>query len=340
MDRYGWMERDMVFPREVRERRRAHPRVPGGLLTVAIALLALMGPAAHARVAPEIKCKDVKAKAAGKRAFMLLKAFTANEKKPNPSKFANATAKAHAKFAKAFSKAEAKGTCRTVGDADAVAATTDAYVTSTLEQLSGQAGTTTTTSTSTSTSTTSIAPTTTTTLPPGSGKVVISEVLYDPSGSDDGFEWVELRNTRSMAVDLSTYSLGYGGSDYTGGTFQLSGSIPAGATFVVGGPASDASNGSPIYDLSLDFSPDLQNSGTIGDGVALFDVLASEITGATVPIDAVVYGPNNDNGLLDESGVVNPPEVDDAPSGSSIERLDAAGAWQVQGTPTPNATPF
>lgn len=48
------------------------------------------------------------------------------------------------------------------------------------------------------------------------------------------------------------------------------------------------------------FSPDLQNTGSAGDGVALFDVPAASITGSTVPVDAVIYGPNNNNGLIDE----------------------------------------
>jgi hypothetical protein len=74
--------------------------------------------------------------------------------------------------------------------------------------------------------------------------------------------------------------------------------------------------------------------------VALFDVPASQITSTTVPIDAVVYGPNNTNGLIDENGKASPPEVGDAPAGSTIERVDLAGAWQIQATPSPNATPL
>lgn len=121
---------------------------------------------------------------------------------------------------------------------------------------------------------------------------------------------------------------------------QLSGTIQPGATFVVGGPTSDATNGNPVFDLVVNFSPDFQNSGTVGDGVALFDVPASQITSTTVPIDAVIYGPNNNNGLIDENGQASPPEVGDAPAGSTIERVDLAGAWQIQGTPSPNATPL
>ena len=62
------------------------------------------------------------------------------------------------------------------------------------------------------------------------------------------------------------------------------------------------------------------------------------MTATTVPIDAVVYGPTNSSGLIDETGAANAPEVGDAPSGASIERVDLAGAWQVQTSPDPNTT--
>ncbi len=172
------------------------------------------------------------------------------------------------------------------------------------------------------------------------GDLLLSEVLYDTSGTDDGLEWVEIYNNDTVAVDLAGFSLGSGGSDYTTSTLQLSGTIAPGATFVVGGPTSNATNGNPVLDLAANFNPDLQNSGTSGDGVALFNLPATAVTAVTVPIDAVVYGPNNNSSLIDESGAANAPEVGDAPSGSSIERLDLAGNWQIQSAPTPNATPL
>ena len=175
---------------------------------------------------------------------------------------------------------------------------------------------------------------------PGAGNLILSEVLYDVSSGDDGFEWVELYNAGSSAIDLSGYSLGNGGTDYTYSLVQLSGSIAPGATFVVGGPTSSATNANPSYDQILNFSPDFQNGGTTGDGVALFDVPAASVNASTVPIDAVVYGPNNNSGLLDETGFAGVSEVGDAGAGSSLERVDLAGAWQIQGSPTPNSTSF
>ena len=173
-------------------------------------------------------------------------------------------------------------------------------------------------------------------------RLLISEVLYDALGPDDQLEWVEIVNIGSGAVDLSYWSLGWGGSDYTYGTLQLAGTIPAGAVFVVGGPVSSSDNGSPVFNQAIDFTPDLQNSGGPADGLALFNVPASLITAATVPVDAVIYGPpdTNSNGLLDETGGAGEVDVADTAQGESIERIDEAGTWQVSSTPSPGFAAF
>lgn len=175
---------------------------------------------------------------------------------------------------------------------------------------------------------------------------IISEVFFNPSGADDGAEWVEIFNDGSTTIDLSGYSLGWGGPDYTTGTVQLVGSLLPGQYFVVGGPTSDASNGNPVYDQVANFTPDLENSGWFqpADGVALFNVPAGLIAPATVPIDAFIYaGPlfsTNSNGLLDESGA--PGAVDFVQpffaSGYSVE-FDGA-TWSRQNSPTPNTGPL
>ncbi len=173
----------------------------------------------------------------------------------------------------------------------------------------------------------------------GGGGLLLSEVFYDPTGSDNGYEWVELFNAGSAAVNLSGYSLGSGGSNYTYSKMQLSGVIGPGETFVVGGTISSSKNHNPTFDQSANFGPDIQNSGSTADGVALFDRPSSQVSSSTVPIDAVVYGGTNSNGLRDSSGSPPSPHVGDAPSGSSIERTDAT-TWQVQSAPTPNASPL
>jgi len=169
--------------------------------------------------------------------------------------------------------------------------------------------------------------------------LVLSEVFYDRSGGDNGFEWVELFNGTGAVIDLSQWSLGWGGLDYTFGTQQLSGLVAAGEYAVVGGPESDASNGSPLFAQAVDLSPDLQNSGTLADGVGLFRRLASAIAAQTVPDDAVIYGQTNASGLLDAGGRSDLVHVGDAPSGASIGRIGAS-AWAILDAPSPGTGPL
>ena len=169
----------------------------------------------------------------------------------------------------------------------------------------------------------------------GDGQLLISEVYYDSPGGDDGNEWIEIYNGTDAEIDLSTFSLGYGGGSYTNGVYQLAGTIPAGGCFVVGGLNSIPENGEPTFDQPEDFNPDMQNSGTRADAVGLFNVPASEITPETIPIDSVLYGTENQDGFLNSNGEVSAVDVGDAPGGSSIERV-AIGQWQIQGAPSPN----
>jgi hypothetical protein len=169
-------------------------------------------------------------------------------------------------------------------------------------------------------------------------EIALSEVFYDATGSDDGFEWIELRNESNTPVELSGFSLGWGGSDYLSGAVALSGIIAAGGTFVVGGPESTLDNASPVFDLAVDLESDLQNSGTAADGVALFDAPIEEVTAETVPLAVVIYGAENSSGLVDETGLPGAVDVADAPGGSSIER-GVDGAWRVQQNPTPGVPP-
>ncbi|MEO1370269.1 MAG: lamin tail domain-containing protein, partial [Acidobacteriota bacterium] len=174
----------------------------------------------------------------------------------------------------------------------------------------------------------------------GTAEPLLSEVFYDPPSGDNGLEWVELKNDGTASVDLSGYCIGNGGGDYTASTVQLTGTLAAGATFVVGGTTSNSSNGNPTFDQSVNFSPDFQNSGSTADGVALFDVPCSSVTGSTVPVDAVIYGVTNSSNLLDESGAAGTPDVGDAPAGQSIERTSSSGAWQIQSSPSPGTAAF
>ncbi len=167
--------------------------------------------------------------------------------------------------------------------------------------------------------------------------LILSEVFYNSTGTDDGNEWFELYNGGGQAIDLSGYSIGNGGTDYTYSVVQLQGTIQPGGCFVVGGPNVSAASYNPTYDQEFNFTPDFQNSSsTTADGIALFDVTAVSINAATVPIDAVIYGPegaSNTSGLLDETG--SPGDIDGYANGSeSLERTSSG--WRLQTSPSPN----
>jgi len=174
---------------------------------------------------------------------------------------------------------------------------------------------------------------------------IVAEVYYDHDGGDDGFEWVKLYNGTGVAIDLSDYSLGWGGTDYTYGTLDLTGMLPDGACYLVGGPMGDPGSGFPgpvMFDQAEDFSPDIQNSNGAGlaDAVALFESDAASINAGSVPVDAVIYGSDNTNGLLDETGAPGAVDVGDAPGGSSI-RLGDDGMWAINPSPAPlDCLPF
>lgn len=146
----------------------------------------------------------------------------------------------------------------------------------------------------------------------------ISEVFGNPAGPDDSLEWVKLWNHTGAAVDLSGYALGWGGADYTYGTLQLSGTVEPLGCVLIGGPVSSADNGDPVLGLAADFDPDIQNGGSVADGVALFDVLAANLTSTTVPVDAVLYGAANTSGLLGPDGTPSVVHAKDVPQGRSL----------------------
>ncbi|MBA4369828.1 MAG: hypothetical protein C0403_19545 [Desulfobacterium sp.] len=167
--------------------------------------------------------------------------------------------------------------------------------------------------------------------------LVLSEIFYDRVGVDNQYEWIELFNGTSGVIDLSGWSIGCGGDDYADGTFQLNGTIDPAEYLVFGGPTSDPSNGNPIYSLAMDINPDLQNSGAIADGIALFHNLASSITATTVPIFSVIYGITNSSNLIDHTGSVGTVNVGDAPAGQSIEFLAGDDGWIINPSPNPGS---
>ena len=158
---------------------------------------------------------------------------------------------------------------------------------------------------------------------PVQASVLISELMYDASGSDAGEVFVELSGPAGL--DLTGFELhginGNDGSTYK--TVALSGLIPADGVFVV----ADESGGTtavPNADLLAD--TDFQNGP---DSIALWD-------GGSV-IDALGYG---DFSSADFAGEGNP--APDVSAGQSLARLTATGDnladFTVLDIPTPGTT--
>jgi len=105
------------------------------LTTFALGMFVAVGLPAHAGVEPEVKCKDAKAKEAGKKALALMKALGKNLKKPDDAKLAADLSKAQSRLAGGFAKAESKGSCETTGDAASVAAKVDTCMLGVMDDL-------------------------------------------------------------------------------------------------------------------------------------------------------------------------------------------------------------
>jgi hypothetical protein len=105
-------------------------------IALTVGALMLGGAIAQAGTDPADACKDSKAKATGKKAFNLLKAYGKNQKKPNPLKLGSDVSKAQSKFTKSFVKAEGKGGCLTIADSTAIEMKVDAFVVDVIEEVS------------------------------------------------------------------------------------------------------------------------------------------------------------------------------------------------------------
>jgi hypothetical protein len=114
-------------------------RIAAVCAVIGLGTLLAVGPA-RAGTDPAASCKAAKAKATGKKASSLMKAFGKNIKSPSPVRLAQSISKAESKFTKGFTKAESKGGCLTTADAGAIEAKVDALVADAIEDLGPTCG--------------------------------------------------------------------------------------------------------------------------------------------------------------------------------------------------------
>jgi hypothetical protein len=134
---------------------------------------------------------------------------------------------------------------------------------------------------------------------PGELDIKINEILPDPEGTDDGFEFIELYNNSEDEISIEGWAIATGTSSWPsdpGYRFPAGAAIEAGGFVVVAGPEVD---GADFYtDEDEKFS--LGNGSTAPDGVRLEDCRGDVQ-------DTVLYGdpadPIEDLELDDDQGL-------------------------------------
>lgn len=102
-------------------------------------------------------------------------------------------------------------------------------------------------------------------------EIVINEILFNPSGTDDTSEWVELYNSSENEVDLNNWSLDPDGGNY----FNLEGKIIKGGKFLVVSGLSGMRNEKGQISL---YNSKIHNESTLVDYVqyGLWDLGSTE----------------------------------------------------------------
>jgi hypothetical protein len=159
---------------------------------------------------------------------------------------------------------------------------------------------------------------------------IISEILYDAAGSDDGFGFVELQGAPGTVLDGWTLEGINGSNGAVGPVIELEGVIPEDGLFVVADRTSGGTTFVPGADLLANF--DFQNGP---DSVELRD--------GDWLLDAVGYGNFGAGDVFAGEGMAAP----DAPAGSSLARTfadvdsdDNALDFEVLAEPTPGEAEF
>jgi hypothetical protein len=132
----------------------------------------------------------------------------------------------------------------------------------------------------------------------GAQNIKINEFMVDPDAwlvgedvTDSELEWVELFNASDAAVSVAGWQIQWGKSgSYSGSkVFAADATLGPGAYMLVGGSLVDGTDATASFDMG--------NAGSNSDALRLVDC-------ADAVQDTVVYGPNNDDGWLDDEDEV------------------------------------
>ncbi|MDJ0848084.1 MAG: PEP-CTERM sorting domain-containing protein [Myxococcota bacterium] len=158
---------------------------------------------------------------------------------------------------------------------------------------------------------------------------LVSEVLYDATGSDNGLSFLEIYGSPGTSLDGLVVEGVNGSNGAVGPVLVLSGAIASDGFFVVADDRGDGLSDVPGADLVLNF--DFQNGP---DSVVL--------RSADAVLDAVGYGSFDPDEVFAGEGSAAP----DAPADRSLARRfanvdsdDNAADFVVEETPTPGSGP-
>jgi hypothetical protein len=143
----------------------------------------------------------------------------------------------------------------------------------------------------------------------GEQNIIINEVLFDPIGTDTGYEWIEIYNPNDFDIAIVDWKILVAGSTFKEVSI-FSGLIPSNEYFLI---CEEFVQGCNTYVEKLTF----QNGGTSTDGIRISD-------SANNILDEVFYDSPNTSGLTDMNDVVVANEMSAliGVSGESIGRID------------------
>ncbi|KKR06023.1 MAG: hypothetical protein UT34_C0001G0063 [candidate division WS6 bacterium GW2011_GWF2_39_15] len=140
-----------------------------------------------------------------------------------------------------------------------------------------------------------------------SASIVINEVMYDPQGTDTGYEWIELYNPLSIAISLNNWKIQTAGVTFSDTAILGNIEIPA-HTYITICESKVPNCTSYVAKLSI------QNGGSESDGLQILDSKGNVV-------DTVIYDSPNTNNLTKENGLI----IDSAESATPSESGKSIG---------------
>lgn len=178
---------------------------------------------------------------------------------------------------------------------------------------------------------------------PFAGGLLISEVLYDPTGAEPAAEWFEIHNLTGVALDLAGFKIG---DEETAGGSEGMAAFPVGSAIAGGGVlviANDAAAFSAAYGWPPDFElagadpnvPDMVEYGAWSGGSISLSNSGDELLlldAGDLLVDAVSWAGSTWAFNPSVPGVAAGHSIDRSPAGQDT---DSAADWIDQPAPNP-----